>query len=172
MKTIPHNASDPPVAVKRCFTAFFVFFLSVLAANANDLSSADSQTATSQDAALAMVDQVIDRLANGQAFEAKVRQRVWASGREVVGVGKLVQAASGTGAFSMALTIHDGNGKHSFQQVSDGRLAYTRTEIGNQVSLKRVDVSWLDEGLRALRRNDRVRPSMKVGGLCEMMAGH
>ena len=165
MKTIQQNASEPSTRMKRCFTVFLLVILALV----SDRVCAVETGKPGPQAGLLLLDQVVERLANGQAFEAKVRQRVWASGREVVGVGKLVQAAGGSGAFSLRLTMHDGNGKHSFEQVSDGRLAYTRTEIGGTVSLKRVDVGWLDEGLRALRRNDRIRPSLRVGGLCEMI---
>ncbi|MEO1529174.1 MAG: hypothetical protein AAFX06_27450 [Planctomycetota bacterium] len=157
--------------MKHCFTVALVLSCLLIAVD-SQADPALGPSAKPENDASKLVDQVLDRLANGQPFEAKVRQRVWASGREVVGVGHLTQAASGTGAFKMSLTIHDGNGKHSphsFEQVSDGRLAYTRTVIGGTVSLKRVDVGWLDEGLRTLRRNDRVRPSMKVGGICEMI---
>ncbi|KAA5540408.1 hypothetical protein FYK55_20545 [Roseiconus nitratireducens] len=119
--------------------------------------------------ALSLIEQVIDRLANGPAFDGKVRQRVRAAGREIVGVGTYTQVGGGTGRFAMQMTMMDGEGKHTLHQVSDGRLAWTRTEIGDEVSLTRVDVGWLDEGARTLRRQDRIKPSMKVGGLTEML---
>lgn len=123
---------------------------------------------TSSQAAL-LLDQVIDRLANGQAFDCKVRQQVRTAGREVVGVGTYVQVGGGTGQFSFQIKMHDGDGKHTLQQISDGRLAWTRSEIAGNILLSRVDVGWLDEGARTLRRNDRIKPSMLVGGPCEML---
>ena len=39
------------------------------------------------------------------------------------------------------MTMHDGKGKHTLQQISDGRLAWTRTQIGETVQLQRVDVA-------------------------------
>ena len=45
-----------------------------------------------------LIREVINRLANGDAFDAKVRQRVWTAGRKVVGVGTYVQSGGGTGS--------------------------------------------------------------------------
>ncbi len=79
------------------------------------------------------------------SFHAKVRETVWTNGREVVGVGTYEQAGGGSGRFNLQVTMHDGDGKHRLQQISDGRLAWTRTEIAGKVSLRRVDVGRLDE---------------------------
>ncbi len=43
----------------------------------------------------ALMQHAITRLANGSAFDAKLRQRVWTSGREVLGVGTYLQAGLG-----------------------------------------------------------------------------
>ena len=91
-----------------------------------------------------LLDHCIRRLALGAAFDAKLRQRVWANGREVVGVGSYEQAGEGTGQFHLQLTMHDGDGKHTIRQISDGKLAWTRTEIAQQVTLKRVNLGALD----------------------------
>ena len=99
----------------------------------------------SQPKAVALLHHTIDRLANGPAFNAAVRQRVWAFGREVLGIGTYEQAGYGSGRFNLQLTMFDGVGKHTLQQISDGRLAWTRTMIADQVSLRRVDVGRLDE---------------------------
>lgn len=124
---------------------------------------------SNQQRAEGLIDQVIDRLANGAAFDCKVRQRVRTAGREVLGVGTYLQVGGGTGQFSFQIEMHDGNGKHRLQQISDGRLAWTRSEIAGEVSLTRVDVGWLDEGARTLKRDARIKPSMKVGGPSEML---
>lgn len=91
-----------------------------------------------------LLDHCIRRLALGAAFDAKLRQRVWANGREVVGVGSYEQAGEGTGQFHLQLTMHDGDGKHTIRQISDGKLAWTRTEIAQQVTLKRINLGALD----------------------------
>ena len=91
-----------------------------------------------------LLDHCIRRLALGAAFDAKLRQRVWANGREVVGVGSYEQAGEGTGQFHLQLTMHDGDGKHTIRQISDGKLAWTRTDIAHQVTLKRVNLGALD----------------------------
>lgn len=116
-----------------------------------------------------LIEQVINRLANGRAFDCKIRQRVRTAGREVVGVGTYLQVGGGTGQFSFQIKMHDGDGKHTLQQISDGRLAWTRSEIAGTVELSRVDVGWLDEGARTLRRDSRIKPSMRVGGPSEML---
>jgi len=187
MKIIRTNRFANVSHVKRCFTvlAGMLVLAGILQTAAGAQSSdaprdrlpgasspAETESATMPSttaAAARLIDQVLLRMAGGQPYDAKVRQRVWAAGREVVGVGTYVQAGGGTSAYSLQMTMHDGNGKHTMQQVSDGRLAYTRTEVADRVSLTRVDVGWLDEGLRAMRREFAVPPSIKVGGLGEML---
>lgn len=95
-----------------------------------------------------LLEHCIRRLALGAAFDAKLRQRVWANGREVVGVGSYEQAGEGSGQFHLQLTMHDGDGKHTIRQISDGKLAWTRTEIAQQVTLKRVNLGALDVNTR------------------------
>ena len=45
---------------------------------------------------------------------AKVRETVWATGREVVGVGTYEQAGGGSGRFNLQITMHDGDGQTPF----------------------------------------------------------
>ena len=108
-----------------------------------------SQPHASQPQAAALLDRTIGGLANGPAFNAKVRQRVWAVGREVGGIGTYEQAGYGSGRFNLQIAMFDGSGKHTLQQISDGRLAWTRTEIADKVELRRVDVGRLDEWIPA-----------------------
>ena len=116
-----------------------------VAASAADLTHGDR---TGDDWAGELLDHCIRRLALGAAFDAKLRQRVWATGREVTGVGSYEQAGEGTGQFHLQLTMHDGDGKHTIRQISDGKLAWTRTEIAQQVTLKRVNLGALDANTR------------------------
>ncbi|TWU54546.1 hypothetical protein Poly51_32650 [Rubripirellula tenax] len=124
---------------------------------------------TSQPEAVALIDQVVRYLVDGPAFDAKVRETVWSAGREVVGVGTYEQAGGGTGRFNLQVTMHDGDGKHRFQQISDGRLAWTRTEIADEVSLRRVDVGRLNEWVHETPDRDSISPRLKVGGWTEML---
>ena len=101
--------------------------------------------AQSETQAVQLLRAVLEMVVNGPAFDAKVRETVWTTGRGVVGVGTYEQAGGGTGRFNLQVTMHDGDGKHRLQQISDGRLAWTRTEISGKVSLRRVDVGRLDE---------------------------
>ncbi len=93
----------------------------------------------------------IQRLAMGDAFDAKLRQRIWTSGREVVGVGHYEQAGGGTGRFSLEMTIHDGDSRQSIRQISDGKLSWTRTQIGQQIAIGRVEIGRIDEFEREQR---------------------
>lgn len=122
------------------------------------------------DPALAFLHQMLDFIGNGPAFDAKVRETVWAGGREVVGVGTYLQAGAGSGQFDLQLTMHDGDGKHRLQQISDGKLAWTRTEIAGEVSLRRVDVGRLEEWLRGIIPESELSPRLKVGAWGELLS--
>lgn len=122
--------------------------------------------------AVKLLRNVIDRVANGAAFDAKVRQRVWTAGREIVGVGTYLQAGQGTGRFNLQLTMHDGDGKHTLQQISDGRLAWTKTIISDHVSLRRVDVGRLSEWVREANRGkpiENVPVRLRIGAWTEIL---
>ena len=148
-------------------------------ADSDDLDAPDEAREPSQPDAVSLLRQVIDKIANGPAFDAKIRERVDASGREVVGVGTYEQAGEGSGRFNLQITMHDGDGKHTLQQISDGRLAWTRTEIAEEVTLTRVNLGPLkDLAQNAMVRNmlfpyDKddmeVSPHLLVGGLTELL---
>ncbi|MGB7344369.1 MAG: hypothetical protein WBD20_09165 [Pirellulaceae bacterium] len=147
-----------------------------LAAESASLSSTGEtpEEVANEEAAGQLIQQVIHRLAYGRPFDAKVRQRVWTAGREMVGVGTYEQAGGGTGRFNMQVTMHDGDGKHTLQQISDGRLAWTRSVISQDITLRRVDVGRLNEWVRDVSRQDNssptyVPPKLKVGALTEML---
>jgi hypothetical protein len=133
-------------------------------------NSSQTPPAQSQPQAVTLLNQVIKRITMGPAFAAKVRQRVWTAGREVIGVGIYEQAGGGTGRFNLHLSMHDGDGKHTLQQISDGRLTWTRTVIAEEVSLKRVDVGRLDEWVRSADgpKGD-LPPRLKIGAWAEML---
>lgn len=194
MKTDPHNHFDRPGNVKlnrsgrvrgrwmvlggfTVIAVASVFVASPLAvrrvAGAATPDSADQtivhEPSVSQQRAHEVLQRVIYQIAEGPAFIAKVRQTVWATGREVVGVGTYEQAGQGSGQFNLQLAMHDGDGKHQFQQISDGRLAWTRTEISGNVTLRRVDVGRLDEWIRKARVDRGVNPRLKIGGWTEML---
>ncbi|MCA9139846.1 MAG: hypothetical protein KDB00_23900 [Planctomycetales bacterium] len=170
MKIDRHDRNSDNDIVKLCFTwrslcLAVAFSLAVLSTN----RGFSNENIVNDPKAVALVQQVIDRLANGDSFDCKVRQRVRAAGHEVPGVGTYLQVGGGTGQFSFQISMYDGDDEHRLQQMSDGRLAWTRSEIAGNVSLSRVDVGWLDEGARTLHRNERVKPSMRVGGPSEML---
>ena len=119
--------------------------------------------------AIALVQQMLDFIGNGPAFDAKVRETVWTSGREVVGVGTYEQAGGGSGKYNLQVTMHDGDGKHRLQQISDGKLAWTRTDIAGKVSLRRVDVGRLEEWVRGITDPSSVSPKLKVGAWGELL---
>lgn len=124
------------------------------------------------------------RIVHGPAYDASMRQTVWSTDREVIGAGSIVIGGQSSGRYRMEMTMHDGLAKHTMIQISDGRLAWTRTQIGDSISLRRVDVSRLDTWVRdnnARLANavlasgpgdptgDGFTPGQCVGGLMEMM---
>ncbi|WP_372721351.1 hypothetical protein [Novipirellula sp.] len=122
-----------------------------------------------EEAAKKLLRRVIFQLASGPAFESKVRQRVWTTGREVVGVGTYEQSGHTTGQFNFQMTMHDGEGKHTLQQMSDGRLAWTRSEVAGEISLRRVDVARLDEWSASSPRENALPLRVRVGGWIELL---
>ncbi|GAA5506691.1 hypothetical protein [Novipirellula caenicola] len=122
-----------------------------------------------EDAAKKLLRRVIFQLASGPAFESKVRQRVWTTGREVVGVGTYEQSGHTSGQFNFQMTMHDGEGKHTLQQMSDGRLAWTRTEVAGEISLRRVDVARLDEWSASSQHDGMLPLRVRVGGWIELL---
>ncbi len=132
--------------------------------------AAAAKTRESQPQAVNLLNQVLETIVYGSAFDAKVRETVWTTGRDVVGVGTYEQAGGGSGRFYLQVTMHDGDGKHGLLQISDGRLAWTRTEIAGNVSLRRVDVGRLDEWVRGVTTDMPIAPRFKVGAWAEMLA--
>ncbi len=49
--------------------------------------------------AIELLHQILNFIGNGPAFDAKVRETVWASGREVMGVGTYEQTGGGSGQY-------------------------------------------------------------------------
>ncbi|KAA1259733.1 hypothetical protein LF1_22700 [Rubripirellula obstinata] len=124
---------------------------------------------TSDPAAKELLVRVIKHMVGGPAFDAMVRETVHVSQHDVVGVGSYEQAGGGTGCYHLQLSMHDGHGKHSLRQISDGRLAWTRNEIAGVVSLRRVDVARLDEWIRPDSRALGLPPRLLVGGWAELL---
>ena len=153
-KTLPEGATASSVVlpIQICISCLLAIFIASNSARAETPGSGLKAAGVSQPRAAELLDQTIQRLANGPAFNAKVRQRVWAMGREVVGIGTYEQAGYGSGRFNLQMAMLDGSGKHTLQQISDGRLAWTRTVIAENVSLRRVDVGRLDEWIPAQAR--------------------
>ena len=120
----------------------------LFAAEAGAQHSPTSKSRPADRDGAAMLDRVLRQLVFGAPFDAKIRQRVWASGREVIGVGSYEHAGQGTGRFNLQLTMHDGDGKHTLQQISDGKLAWTRQDVAGHVKLKRVNLGALDDSTR------------------------
>ena len=114
------------------------------------------------------LSEVLARVVNGPPAEAKLRQTVHADGRQWTGIGSFVSGGNGTGQYRMQMTIHDGRGKHSVLQIGDGRLAWSRTQIRDEVVVRRVDVSRLDQWTRG-QTEAAVSAGRRVGGLAEIL---
>ncbi|WP_146601533.1 hypothetical protein [Novipirellula aureliae] len=174
----------------KVFFAFFTLFLSISivpslaqstdpgshsptgtteqSAKQNQKNFSEDSTRSHQ-AATKLLRRIVFQLAAGPAFESKVRERVWTTGREVVGVGTYEQSGNKTGQFHLQMTMHDGDDKHTLEQISDGRLAWTRTQIAGEVSLRRVDVSRLDEWSNSPDSENELALRLRVGGWIEML---
>lgn len=116
-----------------------------------------------------ILSQVIVRLVRGDAFDAKLQQKVWAADREVVGVGTYLQSGGNSGRFRMQMKLHTGRQSHHFTQICDGRLAWIRTEVESVVSLRRVDVSRLNQWVEVNAASHHLPPGYLAGGLVEML---
>jgi hypothetical protein len=116
-----------------------------------------------------ILSQVVVRLVRGSAFDAQLQQKVWAADREVIGVGTYLQSGSDLGRYRMQMKLHTGRDAHHFTQISDGRLAWTRTEIEKTVGLRRVDVSRLNQWIEACPQSHGLPPGYLAGGLVEMI---
>lgn len=123
----------------------------------------------------------IERLVLEDAFDAKLRQRIWAGGREVVGVGHYEQSGGGTGRFSLEMTIHDGDSRQTLKQISDGKLLWHRAQVGGTISIRRIDIGRIDEYEREVLAGqsvnvnasaaapDRLPARLLAGGLVELL---
>lgn len=144
--------------------------------------SPNSEPAKTIEPARQLLARVIEQIALGPAFDAKIRQRVRVGDREIIGVGTYEQAGDGSGWFNLQVAMHDGDGKHTLQQISDGRLAWTREQIGDEVTLQRVDVGRLDQWVQSAVAPvyhheiissdpvaDHLPPSVRVGAWTEML---
>ncbi len=142
----------------------------------------DAEPSVTVEPARRLMARVIEQIALGAAFDAKIRQRVRVGDREIIGVGTYEQAGEGSGWFNLQVAMHDGDGKHTLQQISDGRLAWTREQIGEDVTLQRVDVGRLDQWVQGAvapvyhQSNalmvpiaDHLSPSVRVGAWTEML---
>lgn len=144
------------------------------AASNQEISSptavADAEAAKrSAQQAAEVLNRAILQLANGPAFDAKLRETVWTSGRSVMAGGRYEQAGQGSGRYNMQLKLIDSDGKHSMQQISDGRLAWKRTEIADKITITRVNLGALNEAVRLAGRSVTLSPKLRVGGLIEML---
>lgn len=180
-KSLASAAAQPALAAPRsaarlayraAWSARFV--LALLAAaiprlHADSPPQAVRHAASPPDQAALLVQRTIERLVVGDAFDAKLRQRIWAGGREVVGIGHYEQSGGSTGRFSLEMTIHDGDTRQSIRQISDGKLAWTRTQLGTSVSLRRVDLGRIDEVCREAMRGGPAR-SARPGGYASVLA--
>ncbi|MDB4394139.1 hypothetical protein N9018_01545 [Rhodopirellula sp.] len=135
-----------------------------------DDDSEANRIAKSRSDAANLLQLVLRQLVSGSAFDAKVREIVWTTGREVIGVGTYEQAGDNTGRFNLQLTMHDGKGKHRLQQISDGRLVWTRSEISEVIKLTRVEVGKLPGWAAGPAAQQPIPARLQVGAWAEMLS--
>ena len=150
-------------------------------------AEAHSQPAPSNSSGRRAIEAAMERLIRGPAYDARLRQTMWSNGRELIAVGSWLCGGGATGRYRLNVTIHDGAAKHSMTQISDGRLAWTRRQIGSEIQLRRVDLSRLDDWVSpaggagngdsaangqtwvTAQDDPGSRPSRRVGGVVEML---
>ena len=135
-----------------------------------DSDNSQDLVAKSRVDAANLLQLVLRQLVSGAAFDAKVREIVWTTGREVIGVGTYEQSGENTGRFNLQLTMHDGKGKHRLQQISDGRLVWTRSEISDAVKLTRVELGKLPGWAPGSTSEQPIPPRLQVGAWAEMLS--
>ncbi|QDV66484.1 hypothetical protein Poly24_01700 [Rosistilla carotiformis] len=133
------------------------------ASNAPAESAGSSSNATKAWQTLnGAIRQLVD---TGPAFEAKLRQVTRVDGQEVRAVGRYIQSSGLRGLMRMELQSPIGDQTSRFEQTCDGRLTWTREQVGDQVRIRRVDVGRLDE----LAFTSGISARFKVGGLPELL---
>jgi hypothetical protein len=162
---------------KRAWTVFACVWL-VFAGRG--VSAQEAETTQVDKNAELLARRTIERLVLDDAFDAKLRQRIWAGGREVVGVGHYEQSGGGTGRYSLEMTIHDGDSRQTMKQISDGKLQWQRTQVGGSISIRRVDIGRIDEHEREVLSGkaasglssaaNRLPARLLVGGLVELLS--
>ena len=164
------SESFPPLMDARATqTAQEALSSSVAETDSTDFQSLGLNRPTHNPQALVLLKRVLQQLVHGPAFHCKVRETVWTNDREVIGVGTYEQAGQGTGRYHLQVTMHDGSGRHRLKQISDGRLAWTRTEIASGITLKRVDVGRLEEWVGKAGENRLIAPRYTVGAWVELL---
>jgi hypothetical protein len=134
--------------------------------SAAELEPGDSDRG--RQAAGTLCDAILAHLTVGPPLETKLRLRAWAAGESVLAVGSYIQAGRGQGWMRMELQTSIADGKGLWQQTCDGRLAWTREELGDQVRVRRVDLGRLRQPAR--RANSQPVPAwLRVGGLAELI---
>ncbi|QEG39001.1 hypothetical protein [Roseimaritima ulvae] len=165
----PADATPHPVARSAPSTDSVVDPLPTPNAAPETYSDADSDAQRlRQQAAAALIERTVVTLASGPAFDAKLTQQVRTPDHTAVGVGRYEQAGGNTGRVHMDMDISiSQNQKCQLLQKCDGRLAWTREQVGDTVRLRRVDVGRLDEMVAA--KMSAISPRLRVGGLIELL---
>ena len=85
-------------------------------------------------------------------------------------------AGGGTGVFRLVNRISDARNDHELWQVGDGRVVWTRRQIGEEVRLHRVDLTRIARTEAAApgrsvggSHSDAHRSTLRIGGLVEMV---
>lgn len=133
------------------------------AASAQEPPSTVRRADTEENHGKMLATRAVERLALGDAFDAKLRQRIWTGGREVVGIGYYEQSGGGTARYSLEMTIHDGDLRHHSRQISDGKLAWVRSQLADEITLRRVDLGRIDEFYREVVRQGLAKESRSLG---------
>lgn len=145
------------------------------------LVSVAGPAAAGSPTAAEVIEAAVTQLAYGPSLNAEVRVRTQAAGEQTVASGNYVQAGGGSGRQRYELRSVVAGGPAVIVQCSDGRLAWTRRQIADNVELRRVELGRLPDqvqdraeivsaaGPAPSSRPARVPPRLRVLGLVELL---
>ena len=153
--------------------AFVLITVSVPLAFAQD--SGATQSISGQE----VVARAAAQISRTPSLEAKIRQRVFLLGQELLGSGYYVQLRHRDGnQFRFDLRMQAGEQLTSFQHHNDGTYLWIRRDADGVQSLSRVSLERVAEAKRAAGQEPAIGPNVAansfnlgVGGLAQLLQG-
>jgi hypothetical protein len=97
--------------------------------------------------AAGVIEAAVGQLVYGPPLVVELRVRTEAAGEQTVASGSYVQAGQGSGRQRYELRSVVAGGPAVLVQISDGRLAWTRRQVADNIELRRVELGRLPSGM-------------------------